>query len=505
MGAVRAARSKTFVGVSALLGVLAVVAVGWWFLRPLRGGVEGSATIRSVAVLPLANLMGGPQQMHFVDGLHDVLIGELARIDDLTVISRTSVLRYRDTEKRSGEIAAELGVDALVEGTVFRAGDSVRIQVQLIRGSPEEHLWSERYDGRLSQALALQSRVALAIADEIELVLSPEDAARLATEREVNPAAQEAYYRGRALWRTRSGDGLRRAVPYLEEAVLLDSTFALAWAGLADAYIMGWNYRALELTRQETFGRAEESAMRALELDAELAEAHAALAKIRHLSEWDLEGAEALMRRAIDLNPNYAQAHNWLGDILGSGGRLQEALAARQKARELDPFSPLMNRDVGDVLVHLGRCDEAMEFARTALELDPEHAVAYRVQRDCHILAGRYDEAVEAEVLVWRAVGAGPDELQQRRQAYEHGGWTGFLEHGVETVRTRLAAGERISYYGLAYRYALLGKRDEAFQALERSLEARELGPLLSLMSDPFLEPLRSDPRWEELVRRAGF
>ncbi|MGD2217981.1 MAG: hypothetical protein PVJ64_14585, partial [Gemmatimonadales bacterium] len=240
--------------------------------RPADGAV------RSLAVLPLANLMGDPGQAYFVDGLHDVLIGELAGISELTVISRTSVMRYRDTDRPLGEIAAELGVDALVEGSVFHAGDSVRVTAQLVRGAPEEHLWQGRYEGRLSQAFGLQTRVAEAIAGEIRLALSPREAERLARRAEVDPAAQEAYLRGRAQWRTRTADGMRLALTYLEHAVAMDSTFALAWSALADVYTMGIFYGGLDVTSDEAQRRAERNARRALELDPDLAEAHAALA-----------------------------------------------------------------------------------------------------------------------------------------------------------------------------------------------------------------------------------
>ncbi len=224
--------------------------------RPADGAV------RSLAVLPLRNLMGDPEQAYFVDGLHDILIGELAGISELTVISRTSVMRFRDTDRPMGEIAEELNVDALVEGSVFRSGDTVRINIQLIRGSPEEHLWQDRYEGRLSEALGLQTRVAEAIAREIRLALSPRETERLARRTEVDPAAQEAYLRGRALWRTRSLEAMRRALPYLEEAVAADSTFALAWSGLADAYTMGANYGALDLPRDEAYRRSGRGARR---------------------------------------------------------------------------------------------------------------------------------------------------------------------------------------------------------------------------------------------------
>jgi serine/threonine-protein kinase len=504
-GEVLAPRRKMFVRAAALLGVLVLVVVGGWLALSSRGEAEGSATIRSLAVLPLDNLMGDPEQAHFVDGLHDILIGELSRVEDLTVRGRTSVLRYRETEQASSEIAAELAVDALVTGSVFRAGDSVRIQVQLIRGSPETVLSSHIFHGRLSQALALQSRVVRAIAGEIEVVLSPQDARRLASKREVDPEVQEAYYRGRALWRTRSGDGLRRSVTYLEEAVRLDSTFALAWAGLADAYMMGQVYGVLGLSGDEAHGRAEAAATKALELDATLAEAHAALANVRFYGAWDRTEAETLMRRAIDLNPSYAQAHDWLGDILTSAGRLEAALIAYQQARELDPFSALMHRDVGQALRRLGRCDDAMEHARTSLELDPEYVRAYRLLRDCHITAGRYDEAVEAEILAGRVAGTEPSDLRLARRAYDDGGWMGFLEWQLETIRAELSDGRLgYTYRRLVETHTLLGNADEALRALQLAVDARDGFFLIFGMSDPLLEPLRGDPRWEQLMQRAG-
>ncbi|MGD2217923.1 MAG: tetratricopeptide repeat protein, partial [Gemmatimonadales bacterium] len=378
----RAAPAATAVLLAAVLVVAGSV---WWVTRP------AASEVRSLAVLPLANLMGDPEQAYYVDGLHEVLINELAGISQLTVISRTSVMRYRDTDRSMGEIAAELGVDALVEGSVFRAGDSVRVTVQLIRGAPEEHLWQDRYDGSLSEALGLQTRVTEAIAHEIRLALSPREAQRLARRTEVDPAAQEAYLRGRALWRTRSRDAMRRAVPYLEEAVATDPTFALAWSALADAYTLGTDYRALDIAVEEGHRRGEAAAVRAVELDPGLAEAHAALGAARLWGAWDADAAERSLRRALALNPNLAQAHNWLGDALIARMRLEEALESFRRARDLDPFSPLMHRDVARILIYLGRCEEAVAAARTALELDPSHAFAHFILQRCHRAAGRLE------------------------------------------------------------------------------------------------------------------
>jgi len=453
--------------------------------------------IRSLAVLPLANLMGDPAQAYFVDGLHDILIGELAGISELTVISRTSVLRYRDSKRPLGEIAAELGVDALVEGSVFRAGDSVRVNVQLVRGLPEEHLWQDRYEGRLNEAFNLQTRVAQAVAQEIRLTLSPREAERLARRTEIDPAAQEAYLRGRAQWRTRLPDGIRRALAYLERAVTLDSTFALAWSGLADVYTMGSFYGGLEVSLGEAHRRAVDNATRALELDPGLAEAHAALAGARLWGGWDVDGAEQALRQALLLNPNLAQAHNWLGDVYGARGNAQAAVQSFQRARELDPFSSLMNRDVARGLMYLDRFEDAIVAARTAIELDPNHPESYEIARYCLRAVGRPDEAAEAAITYIQKLGL-EDAADGLRAAYDASGWEGLAEAEIQVF---LATSR---YIQAAYRYAELGRTDQAFDAIFAGVEARE-GRTLTLRAGTFFVPLHQDPRWAEVLRRAGF
>ncbi len=453
--------------------------------------------IRSLAVLPFANLMGDPAQAYFVDGLHDILIGELAGISELTVISRTSVLRYRDSERPLGEIAAELGVDALVEGSVFRAGDSLRVSVQLMRASPEEHLWQDRYEGRLSEAFNLQIQVAQAVAQEIRSALSPREAERLARRTVIDPAAQEAYLRGRALWRTRSADGIRRSLAYLEQSVAIDSTFALAWSGLADAYTMGSFYGGLDVSLEETFARAERYASRALELDPDLAEAHAALAGALFWGAWDADGAERHLRQALSLNPNLAQAHNWLGDVHGMRGDVQLAVVSFQRARELDPFSPLMNRDLARGLMHVLRFNEAIAALRTAIEFDPDHAEAYETARHSLRAVGRQDEAAEAAVTYMQKLGF-VDAAESLRAAYDSSGWEGLAEAEIRVLLSKSR------YVQAAYRYMELNRHDEAFEALFAAVDAHE-GRVVTLRAVPFFAPLHSDPRWDEVLRRAGF
>jgi TolB-like protein len=439
-----------------------------------------------------------------VDGLHDLLIGELAGIAGLKVISRTSVLRYKGGGQSVGQIADELGVEALVEGSVYRVGDTVRISVQLIRGFPEEHLWQDRYEGSLREALNLQTRVAEAIAQEIRLTLSPEEAQRLARRTEVDPAAQEAYMRGRALWRTRLLDRFPRARAYLEEAVSLDSTFALAWAGLADFHTVGALYTRLrivppdaqELELETEFRRGREYAQRALGLDPDLAEAHAALALALHYGYRDFEAAETDLRRALELNPSLAQAHNWMGEVLLARGGAEEAVESFRRARDLDPFSPLMNRDYGRGLRHANRCEEALRASFTALELDPAHWHPHLVIQRCHWASGHFSEAVEAAAR-WLEDGGLADAVPPLRRAWNSGGVRAAWKFKADLLR----GNER--HYLAAVAYAALDLRDEAFDELLAALDDRDPRALEHKV-ETFFEPLRADSRWDEVVRRAS-
>ncbi|HEM46827.1 MAG TPA: hypothetical protein ENO23_07255, partial [Alphaproteobacteria bacterium] len=370
--------------VAALVAALVVVAgSAWWALKP----DTSPAAIRSLAVLPLENLMGDDAQAHFVDGMHDVLIGELSHLDSLAVISRTSVQRYRGrTDLTAGEIAGELGVDALLEGSVFRQGDTVRINVQLIRVRPEDHLWEGQYEGRLSQALAMQARIAEAVAHEIRLALSARTADYLSgrEETEIDPAAQDAYLRGMALWRTRDQQSLVRAISHFEEAVAIDPDFALGWAGIANGYMVASAYEVLDRSRDEATRIAERAARRALSLEPGLVEGRVALGGIRLYAWQDFRGAERELSGALELAPSHAQAQNWLADALLAQDRLPEALSHYERAAtQLDPFSALMHRDYARALEVAGRCEEAVREARTALELDPMHFYAFEVIRAC--------------------------------------------------------------------------------------------------------------------------
>jgi len=480
-----------------LLGVAVVVVAGsiWWATRSADARDAGSpADIRSLAVLPLANLMGDESNRPFVDGMQDILIGELSRIDGLAVISQRSVIRYRDSDLPIGTIANELGVDALIEGSVFRQDDAVRVSARLIRAEPETDLWNHTYEGRLSEAMTLQSRVARAVAGEIQIALSDETAAHMARSETVDPEAMDAYLLGRELWKSRDPNRLGRALEQLEKAVAIDSTFALGWAGVADGYVMGAGYQALSIPRDEAVDRALAAIDRAWQLDPGLMEAHAARGALLLYLQQDFRGAVDELSRVVELSPSHAQAYDWLGDALWGLKRREEALNAYGAATRLDPLSPLMHRDYARAFAAIGRCDRAESEAKRALELDPNHFFALDILRICALRSGRDEEALEYDARSLEASG-NPDLADQLRDAYREG--------GMRAVH--LAAAGQFVDGGLqvlgALRFGEAGEADSAFAALDRALELRDSLLFLVPQASAF-ETLHGDPRWTRFLRR---
>jgi TolB-like protein len=475
-----------------LVGAIVVVAGSIWWT--VRSPTPGAGDIRKLAVLPLANLMGDDAQLHFVDGMHDLLIGELARIEGLSVISQRSVLRYRDSDQPVATIAKTLDVDALIEGSVFRQGDSVRVTARLIRAEPETDLWQNRYEGRLSEAMTVQARVARAIADEIQIALTEATAQHLARDTRVDPAAMDAFLRGRELWKTRGPRRMARAIEHLERAVDLDPRFARGWAGLADGYIMAAAYEALTISRGEAALRAEVAVERALEIDPTLLEAHAARGALRLYLRQDFRGAEDELSRVVELAPSDAQAHDWLADALAGQGRLEEARGHYRRAVELDPLSPLMHRDYARALYQLRDCDGAIEQAERALELDPRHFPASDLIMRCEVRLGRPTDAVDRELASFEAFGASDSVLAGLRRAWEGGGLRAFLREDA-----RLMAGQL--HILAAVRYAEAGDADAAFEQIEQSLDGRE-SLLFTLRAEPAFDALHGDPRWDDALER---
>src|SRR5438046_6338633 len=342
-------------GALALALVLSLTILAVWIFRSRGRAPTG---IRSLAVLPLDNLSGDASQDYFAVGMTDELITDLAQIRALRVISRTSVMAYKHARKPLPEIARELNVDAVVEGTVLRSGDRVRITAQLIEASTDKHLWSQSYEGEMRDTLALQNKVARAIADQIRINLNPQEQAALKHVKVVTPQSYEAYLKGRYFWNKRTADGLKAALGYFDQAIKKDANYAQAYAGLADSYaLMGdWEYGVL--APKEALPRAKAAAIKALELDNTLGEAHTSLAFTLDSFDWDWGSAESEFKRALDLNPGYATAHQWYSWHLIEMGRNSEAIAEMRKAENLDPLSLIIGADMADVLLIARRYDE---------------------------------------------------------------------------------------------------------------------------------------------------
>ena len=457
--------------------------------------------IESIAVLPLANLSGDPAQEYFADGMTEELITNLGKISALRVISRTSVMRYKKTEKPLPQIARELGVDGIVEGSVLRVGDRVRITAQLIQAEQERHLWAESYERDLRDILALQSEVARAIAGEIKVKLTPQEQTRLASARPVNPEAHEWYLKGRFLWERRTPEALKKSIEYFQQALEKDPGYATAYAGLADSYdVLASNGILLP---KEVYPRARAAALKALELDNTLADPHAALGMVIYDYDWDYPAAEREFQRALELNPHCANAHHWYGFLLLTMGRLDEAMAAIKRARQLDPLAPRINANVGLFLYLTRHYDEAIEEISKAMELDPDHARTYDYLEWAYLQKGMYREAVQAAQKVASLRGESPEWVSGLGRAYERGGIRAAKRLELERSEAPSSRGYPRGE-DFARLYAFLGEKERAFEWLEKGSREHTLLPVY-LRLDPQLDVLRSDPRFQDLLRRMNF
>jgi TolB-like protein/DNA-binding winged helix-turn-helix (wHTH) protein/Tfp pilus assembly protein PilF len=463
--------------------------------------------IRSIAVLPLDNLSGDPAQEYFADGMTDALITNLAQIHALRVISRTSAVHYQGSHKSLPEIAKELNVDAVVEGTVSRSGNRVRITAQLIHAATDRHLWAESYERNLGDLLELQGEISLDIAREVSATLTTREQLRLTHSRPVNPEAQEAYLRGRYLLDLRNHENLDKAPQYFQQAIEKDPHFAAAYAGLADCYLFLSNWEHVSEART----KAKAAITSALEIDDGSSEAHTSLGYYRLEYERDPNSIEAEFKRALELNPNNSDAHKYYAFYWMQAGRFDEATAEAMRALDLDPFAPHLNASAGHVFYDARQYDAAIKAWNRAIELDPS-LYFWRdgiSSADAH--QGMYDEAVKEELRFFEEMyrqkkhthwEQGLKAAALFKKAYANLGYTGYLRAklGREFADIMKCGTDCWSPYERAAIHAQLGQKSQAFDALATAVKEQNEN-LVELTVDPDLESLHSDPRFAELVR----
>lgn len=475
----------------AIVAALAVIAAAWsWLREPSPGG----GPITSIAVLPLENLMGNPAEEYFVEGMHEALISALSRISALTVISRTSTMRYRDTDMLVPEIAEELGVDAIVEGSVLKAGDQVRITAQLIDGRTDKHLWTEKYDRDLRNILSLHSEVAQAIAEEIRVTLTPEEEAYLASARPIDPEAYKAYLLGRHYWTTMTGS--EKGLEHFQQAVEKDSNYAPAYTGIADTYIIwGW-----ENSRppNDVFPVAKAAAEKALQIDPDLAEAQTSMAWISLLYDWDWPAAETGFKRATELNPSYAHAYHGLYQYHIIMGHLDESLAAIKRAQTLDPLSPEIYSHVINIYRLMGRYEEGIKEYHNAVEMNMRRGLLDWQIGLLYCRQGNYQAAID--IL---SKSRFPLYNSALGYAYAMSGQRAEAEEIIKELKEG-RQGRPIYSYFIAYIYIGLGEIDTAFEWLERAY-LEHAPDLFQIKTFPEFDFLRDDPRFQDLLQRMNF
>jgi TolB-like protein/Flp pilus assembly protein TadD len=498
-------RRRTLWWMVAPLVLLVLAAFGLSVLgvrdRLLARSVAGRIT--SIAVLPLKNLSGDARQDYFADGMTEALITRLGQVSALHVISHQSVLGYRETTKSLPQIARELNVDALLEGTVLHSGNRVRITANFVQAVPERHLWAESYEFDRQDVLGVQGEVARDVANGIQIKVTPQEQVRLASTRRVDPDAYEEYLLGRAYGLQPTTMGWTRAKEYLDKSIEKDPAYGPAYAALAELYMRS---RGSPMrTPSELRLQARRWAEKALTLDDALAEAHNALARASQ-QEWDWVGAEREYRRAIALNPSYPTARIWYSMFLAAMGRFEESVVEAKRGQQLDPASPFVNTWAGAMYLYGGRTQEGMASLQKALELDPRYTDANIVRARTYITNGAYQQAVaELQHAVMLKKEREPLVLGALAQAYAK---AGHREEALKLVAElerieREVQREYVPPFGLIWAYAGLADRDRAFGALERDYK---LGSdrMIWLNVDPLLAPLRSDPRFTDLARRIG-
>jgi len=497
----RSSRSRAWIYV-AVIG--AAVSVGLFFIGRYTAQTNGPAasaelSAKSIAVLPFDNLSRDPDNAFFTEGVQDEILTRLAKVADLKVISRTSTQRFKSAPDNLPQIAKQLGVMHILEGSVQKSNDQVRVNVQLINAMTDAHLWAEIYDRKLTDIFAVESDIAKTIADTLQAKLTGDEKQMMAMQPTTDTVAYDLYHKGKSLWEKRSGDNIPKAIAFYEQAIEHDPNYARAYAGLANAYVLLPFYTGAP--RTAFLEKGKDAALKALSLEPKLAEAHAALGKTRY---FELDVAQAIQeyQRAIELNPNYATAHQWYGnDALVSFGRFDEAIAEGKRAVELDPLSPVINADLGITMYLARRYDDSIAQLKKALTIDPTFfythyslGIVLKLKGDLKGAIAEYERAKQLssnDSFTVALLGAAK-------------GLAGDKPAAEQTLREldQIKQSQEVDNYARALVYLGLGNKEEALSALERTYAARDGSSLCWISVDPLLDPLRGDPRFEALVQK---
>src|SRR5213596_3147016 len=481
----------------------AAISIALFFLGRYTAGSKIAAAVpndipsKSIAVLPFDSLSEDKSNAYFAEGVQDEILTRLAKVADLKVISRTSTQRFKSAPSDLREIAKQLGVAHILEGSVQKASDQVRVNVQLINAMTDAHLWADTYDRKLTDIFAVESDIAKTIAETLQAKLSGAEKTAIAKKPTVNPEAYELYLKGRFFWNKRTGDDLRKSIEYLKQAVAKDPGYARAYAALADSYGLLRFYGGA--SPAESVVPAEAAAKKALELDDSLAEAHASLGLIA-TEELEINRGVNELERAIQLNPNYATAHHWLGLALATLRQSDRSIGELKRALELDPLSMIINADLSIIYLYARRYDAAEAQARKTLEIDSRSFVAHYYLGAALQLTSRLKEAIpEFQKAV--ELNNEPYSIAMLAQAYARNGQTDEARKLLAQLN-EMAKSTEVPEYALAIAYTSLGEKERAIEALEHGFAGGNKSYLFLLPGDPFLDDLRGDPRFEALVQK---
>ena len=500
--AARAAPSRSMILIGSLVLLIALLIGFVKFSRPTPNRpAVATANAKSIAVLPFENLSHDPDNAYFADGIQEEILTRLSKIADLKVISRTSTQRYKGTPTNLLEIAKQLGVAHILEGTVQKAADQVRVNVQLINAQADSHLWAEKFDRNLADIFAVESEIATKIADTLQAKLTGSEKQAIAARPTENSEAHQLYLKGRYFLSRRTEEGLKKSVEFFNQAIDKDSGYALAYSGLADSNMYLLKLAFLRgLSRKETYERAKAAATKALELDDNLAEAHTSLALVKMEYEWEWASSEGEFKRAIQLNPGFAEAHHQYSHYLTAMGRSSESLAESLRALELDPLSLVLNGHLAWHYLYARQYDQAIQQCQKTAELDRNYPETADFRGLAYEQKGMYREAIAELQMAVNLSGNSPHIKAELGHAYAIAGETTPALDILDELK-RESTETHISSYDIAVIYIGLGRKDQALEALENAYQERSEW-LRYVKVDPRLDPLRGDPRFEKLANQ---